>query len=150
MGLDIARKATIGTIYLSSAYILSKVIDVVGTVIMIRLLLPTDYGLIVSLFSVPSVLLILSDLRLGAAATKHISEYLSTNRIGSANRVVRDYLKAKILLSAICLLSSFVLAQFLASRIFATPEIFYLFIGNIKRITDKNIASQHGCPDYRR
>jgi len=128
VGIETARGVMIGTLYLSSAYLISRIIDAVGTVIVARLLLPADYGLITFLFSIPSLLLVFSDLRLGVAATKYISEYLSTDRVHLAERVVRDYLISKVWLSSACLILSYVFAFFLSSRFFESPEIFNLFV----------------------
>jgi O-antigen/teichoic acid export membrane protein len=102
---------------------LSTIIMAVGTVILVRLMTPEDYGLY-SIALMPSLMVnLFRDWGTGSAMTKYIAQYRASNDVQNLNNVVSAVLTFQVMTGLVLSLVSFLTADFLALYIFHRPEL---------------------------
>lgn len=70
-----------GVVHLFVGKIFSRAIGAIGGLLLIRLLGPTDYGLLYVAVVAPGFFALFSDLGVNAAMTKHLAEYKATRKV---------------------------------------------------------------------
>lgn len=78
--LELARTATSGAVHLIIGKILSRVVGVLGGLVLVRLLGPVEYGLLNVAVVAPGVFGLFSDFGVSAAMTKYLAEFKSSGK----------------------------------------------------------------------
>ena len=101
----------------------SSVISAVGTIIIVRLLHPAQYG-IYTVAIIPSILIIVfRDWGMNPAIIKHLAQYRSENKTAEMKRVLACGIMFESAIGMLLFLIFFFSASFLANEVFHRPEI---------------------------
>jgi stage V sporulation protein B len=118
-----AKLSAKGGLHLFIGVSLSSVISAVGTIILVRLLKPEQYGLY-AVALIPSLLVILfRDWGMDPAVIKHLAQYRSENKTAEMKRVLACGIMFESAIGLLLFVVSFFLADFLAIEVFHRPEI---------------------------
>ena len=94
-----------------------------NSIIIARLLGPTNFGLYSLSFSIPYFLLGFIDLGMTTSAQRYISEFIAKGKIAAAKRVFQYTSTYMITVSLTITISFIVLSNYIASSILARPEL---------------------------
>ena len=120
--IGMARLSAKGGFSLFLGVTLSTIISAVGTILVVRLLPPTEYAL-VAIAIMPSTLITLfRDWGVNSAIVKYIAQYRSENRNKEIKELLASALLFKLALGILLSIVSFTLAGFLATNVFHLPE----------------------------
>ena len=86
--LRIAKVSAKGGFSLFLGVSLSSIISAVGTIVLVRLLTPAQYGLYTIALMPPAVFIMFRDWGIGAAMIKHLAQYRSENRTAEMEGVL--------------------------------------------------------------
>jgi len=113
-----------GLVFLSIGSLASRLSSAVGTILIIRLLGPYQYGLVGIVLAVPSFLVVVGDLGMSTAVTKFVAQYSDDPRIVKSILISASIFVAasNLLLMSLCYFS----ASFIASTLLQRPEIEHL------------------------
>jgi stage V sporulation protein B len=119
----IAQKAARGGLFLFIGNACSTVILAVGTIIVARLLGPSDYGLYALTLVVPILLVSLSDIGMNFALVRFPAKLRSEGNATEANRLVRLGFLLKLTVSAVAFLVCYFGSTTIAITILNRPEL---------------------------
>ena len=115
-------------------FFVSRLLGMAGTVIITRLLSPSDYGILTLTFSLLGMFKIVSDLQITSAFVHDLAAYKILNKHANIRKMFVDYLKIKSILMIVYLLVTF-MAGYIFSHNLRNPHIFQLlllaFVGTI-------------------
>ena len=118
-----AKLSAKGGLHLFIGVSLSSVISAVGTIILVRLLDPAQYGLY-AVALIPSLLVVLfRDWGMNPAIIKHLAQYRSENKTAEIKRVIACGIMFESAIGMLLFVVFFFLANFLAMEVFHRPEI---------------------------
>lgn len=120
--MDNAKTAVRGGAQIFFSNILSTIISAVGSIIIIRLLSPTEYGLYTIAAIPASMVILFGDWGMNAALTKYIAQYRAEEKKESTASVLRAGLVLKISLGIILSFLMFLLSNFFAGLVLQKPE----------------------------
>jgi len=122
--VEIATTAARGAVQLFTARIFSRLIAFIGTLVLIRLLGPENYGLIAVAMVFPNLLLVLEDPYSGisSATTKYLAEYRSNGQLGKLKPIIVSAFTFHLFLSLGLTAFCFVAAGVFTS-ILGKPEV---------------------------
>ncbi|MFW6117274.1 MAG: flippase [Thermoproteota archaeon] len=121
--VKMAKVSAKGGFHLFLGMAVSSLISAAGTIIIIRLLTPAQYGLYTKVLTVPAMLTLFQNLGVNQAVIKFLSQFRSQNRPGEARKIVGSGLFFQSLLSAALFLVAFSLSGVFAQNVFGRPEI---------------------------
>lgn len=125
--LDLATTATIGVTRIFSARTISRIIGLIGGLVVIRLLSPEEYGLVAIAMILPNLFILFSELEIGTALIKHLSEYRSSNELGKIKHLFSSSIVflviLNLILTAICYFSAEMFASLTLGRPYLAPMI---------------------------
>jgi len=102
---------------------LSHIVSAIGSILVARLLIPSEYGLVAIAVILPNTVALFRDLGINQAMIKHIAEYESKNEESNMRNVLISGPLLEMALGGILSLVSFSLAGPLATSVFHRPEI---------------------------
>jgi stage V sporulation protein B len=118
-----AKLSAKGGLHLFIGVSLSSVISAVGTIILVRLLDPAQYGSY-AVVLIPSLLVTLfTDWGMNPAIIKHLARYRSENKTAEMKRVLACGIIFESAIGMLLFVVFFFLADFLAIEVFHRPEI---------------------------
>lgn len=117
------KTSAIGSFHLWIGVVVSNVIMAVGTIVLARLLLPSEYGLY-SVALLPSLMIALfRDWGVNSASTKYLAQFKAEDKTEEMRNVVVAGLIFEIGTGLVLSLASVLLANFIASTILQRPDI---------------------------
>lgn len=121
---EIAKTAAKGAVQLFTARAISRSIAFIGTLVLIRLLGPENYGLIAVVMVFPNILLLLDDPYSGisSATTKYLAEYRVNKQLGKIKPIIFSAFTFRLFLGIGLTAFCFVAAGMFAS-ILGKPEL---------------------------
>lgn len=119
----IAKISAKGSFHLFWGLTLSTLISAVGTVVLINLLQPSDYGLYSIAFYPSSLMILFVDLGINSAMIKYVAQYRKGGETGKIRNILASGLIFKSILSMALSLLTFLLAGFFATTMFHRPEM---------------------------
>ena len=119
----IAEKAARGTMFLFIGSVSSSFILALGSIVMARLLGPSDYGLYVLTFFAPSLLVSLADVGMNLTLVRMPARLRSEGAYRRANSMVRLGFLLKMCLSVAAFLVCYGGAEAIAATILNRPEL---------------------------
>lgn len=120
-GIRMAKLSARGGFNLFLGMTLSTPISAIGLILLLRLLDPTEYGLI-TVATIPTSLIGLFRGWVAPAMTKYLAQYRSENRTGELRSVLASGLLFESTMGILLSLISFFLAGFLAINVFHRPQ----------------------------
>ena len=121
--IKMAKISARGGFHLFLGVALSNVISALGTILIVRLLTPTQYGLYAVALMPPALLGLFRDWGINTAMVKHLAQYKSENKTADVKRVLATGLLFESLLGTLLSVTCFFLASFLAINVFHRPEL---------------------------
>lgn len=123
--LIMAKGSAKGGFNLFLGQVLSTIIAAVGSIIVARLLNPSDYGLIAIALTFPNTIALFRDLGINSAMVKYLAQYKSENNTMEIRNTLLSGSLLELSLGAVLCLISFSSAGFLASNVFRPdqPEV---------------------------
>ncbi len=112
-----------GGIHLFLGVSISSAISAIGTILVVRLLTPSEYGLYAIALMPPAFIALFRDWGVNFAITKHLAQYKSQHKIDDMKRILTSGLLFESVLGAILSIACFFLASFLAVNVFNRPEL---------------------------
>jgi len=114
---DLAKIAVRGAFHLFTGKIVSRIIGGLGGLILIRLLIPEEYGLITVITIFPEILMLFTDLGIGSAVTKYVAEYKAKGKTSEVKLFVYSGIMFNLVLGAVLTILCFIFSEFFASSI---------------------------------
>ena len=118
---EMAKVSAKGGFHFFWGLVVSTVISAVGTIIMARFLLPSEYGLYTIALAAPNLIAMFRDWGIDSAMIKYTAQY------NAENKPVKNILAAGLMFEAVMgsalSLGSFLLSGFLATTVFQRPDI---------------------------
>jgi len=118
-----AKISAKGGFHLFLGVSLSSAISALGTILLVRLLTPTQYGLFAIALMPPALIGLFRDWGINFAITKHLAQYKSENKTAEIKRVLTCGLLFESALGTLLSITCFFLANFLAINVFHRPEL---------------------------
>jgi len=118
-----AKISARGGLHLFLGVSLSSVISAVGTIILARLLTPSQYGLFTVAFMPPTLIGLFRDWGINFSVIRYLAQYKSNNNITAAKRVLISGLLCESVLGILLSVACFSLSSFLALNVFNRPEV---------------------------
>lgn len=109
--IELARVATKSTFNIFSGKIISRVVGLVGGIILIRLLTPEDYGFIAIATVAPNIFFLFADFGIDAAMVKYTAEYHSKGEFGNLKKTFASALIFRVLIGALLSVLCFSMAE---------------------------------------
>lgn len=100
---------------------ISSIISAVGVIILMRLLTPSEYGLVTIALISPTLIGLFRDWGLNSAMIKHVAQYRSENQTSKMRNIMASGLIFELVTGISLSLVSFLLAGFLAANVFYQP-----------------------------
>lgn len=121
--LKMGKTSAIGSFHLWIGVVVSNVIMAIGTIILARLLLPSEYGLY-SIALMPSLMIVLfRDWGINSAMTKYVAQFKAENKTEETRNVIVAGLIFETGTGLVLSLVSVILASFIASTILQRPDL---------------------------
>ena len=118
-----------------SGLFLSYLIAFVGTILIARMLTPTEFGLASIAFFVPNLVTIVGDFGISTAVTKFVAES-AAKRDGEVGHFVNSAIVFDFLLGALMALAGILLAPFISVSILLKPDLVSLaYLASLQAIT---------------
>ncbi len=118
-----AKTSARGGFHLFLGVALSSVISALGTILLVRLLTPNQYGLYAIALMPPALIGLFRDWGINFAMIKHLAQYKSENKTADMKRVLASGLLFESVLGILLSITCFLLASFLAINVFHRPEL---------------------------
>ena len=112
-----------GGFHLFLGVALSSVISALGTIILVRLLTPDQYGLYAIALMPPALIGLFRDWGINFSMIKYSAQYKSANKTADMKRVLAAGLLFESVLGTLLSITCFLLASFLAMNVFHRPEL---------------------------
>jgi len=101
---------------------ISSIVSAVGVILLMRLLTPSEYGLVTIAMISPALIALFRDWGVNSAMIKYVAQYRSENRISRVRNVMASGLLFELVVGVSLSLGSFLLAGFLAANVFHRAE----------------------------
>jgi O-antigen/teichoic acid export membrane protein len=101
---------------------ISSVVSAAGVIILMRLLTPSEYGLVAIAMISPTLISLFRDWGMNSAMIKYVAQYRSENKIAKVRNIVASGILFELVVGVTLSLSSFLLAGFLATNLFHRSE----------------------------
>jgi stage V sporulation protein B len=144
--MRVAKDAARGSVFIFAGNTLSTVILTVASVIIARLLGPSNYGLYSVALIVPSLMLLFTDFGVKSALVRFTAKFHSEGENKLIGGLVKTGLLSQLAASILMFLLTFLLADTFAIHLFNRPDISSLIrlssllvIGNVLVLTSNNI-----------
>jgi len=121
--VKVAKISARGGFHLFLGVSLSSVISALGTILLVRLLTPTQYGLYAIALMPTALIGLFRDWGINFAMIKHLAQYKSENRTADIKRVLASGLLFESVLGTLLSITCFSLTSFLAINVFHRPEL---------------------------
>ena len=128
---SLAQQTGKNVFYEFATRLVDKIGGLIFTIILARMLMPELFGVYTLVLSITIIALVFTDLGLGNAVTRYVSEYLGKKDYIRARSYFRFLLKFKIILvlSAIFVLA--LISKFIAYDVFEKPVIFVPLLASL-------------------
>ena len=120
--VDEAESFVRRTYFFMGGKIISTVISMIGTIIVIRLLDPKDYGLLNVAFIIPFLLILAAELGLNNASIHYIAKYRKEEKFSEIKNIIKLNILTKIVLSMFFSLLVFYFSDALAYFVFDVKD----------------------------
>ena len=118
-----AESSARGSFKLFIGVSISSVVTAVSLILVLRLLgNPDEYGIITTALIFPAILSLFKDWGVNSAMVKYLAQYRSENKTHSVKNVMVAGLLFELVTGVLLTLLCFLLADFLATRVFQLPE----------------------------
>lgn len=121
--IKLARTAAIGTFHLFVGKIVSRLIGVLGGLILIRLLRANEYGLLSVAVVAPGILALFSDFGINDAVTKYMAEFKYKGEIDNVKRFLYSGFVFKTALSVALMFLCYMVADTFATVALGKPYV---------------------------
>lgn len=121
--IEMAKTSTRGGFHLFLGVSLSSVIAALGTILLVRLLTPDQYGLYAIALIPPGFISLFRDWGMNSAIIKHLAQYRSENKTTEIRQVLASGLLFESVLGTLLSVICFLLMSFLAVEVFHRPEL---------------------------
>ena len=101
---------------------ISSIVTAVGVIVLMRLLTPSEYGLVTVAMISPMLIGFFRDWGVNSAMIKYVAQYRSENKTSKVRNVIASGLLFELALGVLLSLVSFLLADFLATNVFHRAE----------------------------
>jgi O-antigen/teichoic acid export membrane protein len=118
-----AKISAKGGFHLFLGVSLSSAVSALGTVLLVRLLTPTQYGLYAIALMPPALIGLFRDWGINFGIIKHLAQYKSENKTADIQRVLTSGLLFESALGTLLSITCFCLANFFAINVFHRPEL---------------------------
>ena len=118
-----AKVSVKGSFHLFWGLVVSSVISAVGTVIIARVLSPSEYGLYTIALVAPSLIATFRDWGINSAMVKYTSQYNAENKPADVKNILAAGLVFETILGLALSILSFLLSGFLATTVYQRPAI---------------------------
>ncbi|MFX1520818.1 MAG: oligosaccharide flippase family protein, partial [Promethearchaeota archaeon] len=123
---QIGQTSAVGSLHLFLGKMVSTVILAIGTIIVGMLISEGDYGLYAVALVPATTLMLFQDWGVGAAVIKYCAHYRATNQQDNLKKIISAGLIFSVTTGVILTVISLLLANFIASEIFAKPQSAFL------------------------
>jgi len=121
--VDIGKVSAKGSFHILWGLVASTIISAVGTIVVARLLAPSEYGIYTIAFIVPNFISIFADWGVGGAMVRYIAQYNSEGKNNSLRGIVVSGMVFKTVIALLLSVISLLLSAFFASTVFGRPQI---------------------------
>jgi O-antigen/teichoic acid export membrane protein len=121
--IEMGEVSARGGFHLFLGVALSSVISSLGTIILVRLLTPDQYGLYAIALIPPTLIGLFRDWGINFSMIKYLAQYKSASKTADMKRVLASGLLSESLLGAFLSIICFLLTSFLAINVFDRPEL---------------------------
>lgn len=121
--IKVAKISARGGFHMFLGVSLSSVILSLGTILVVRLLTPTQYGLYAIALMPPTLIGLFRDWGINFAMIKYLAQYKSEQKTADIKRVLASGLLFESILGTLLSITCFFLASFLAINMFHRPEL---------------------------
>jgi O-antigen/teichoic acid export membrane protein len=118
-----AKVSVKGSFNLFWGLVVSSIISAVGTVMIARVLSPSEYGLYTIALAAPSLIATFRDWGISSAMVKYAAQYNAENKPASVKNILAAGLVFETVLGLALSLLSFLLSGFLATTVYQRPGI---------------------------
>jgi stage V sporulation protein B len=118
-----AKVSAKGSFHLLWGLVVSTIISAVGTVLIARLLAPSEYGIFTIALTAPSLIAIFRDWGVSSAIVKYGAQYKAEGKSDNVRSILIAALIFETLTGIILFVISFVISGFLATTVYNRPQI---------------------------
>jgi O-antigen/teichoic acid export membrane protein len=144
--LKIAKEATKGSLFIFTGNTLSTIILTITSIIIARLLGPTDYGLYSVALIPSSLMLLFTDFGVKPALVRFTARFRSENKTKFMESLIKTGFLFEFAISLLVFVLTFLLADILATNLLNRPGIGFfirlsslMIIGNVLTLTSNSI-----------
>jgi stage V sporulation protein B len=101
---------------------ISSIVSAVSVILLMKLLTPPEYGLVTIAMISPTLIGLFRDWGVNSAMIKYVAQYRSENKISKMRNIMASGLLFELAVGVLLSLSSFLLADFLATNVFHRAE----------------------------
>ena len=101
---------------------ISSIVTAIGVILLMRLLTPSEYGLVAIAMISPTLVGLFRDWGVNSAMIKYVAQYRSENKTSKVRNVIVSGLLFELFAGVLLFLGSYLLAGFLATNVFDRPE----------------------------
>jgi len=112
-----------GSLHLFAGLIISNLVSAIGTIILLRVLGPSEFGLYIIALIPSTLLAVIRDFGMNFGITKYVSQYRVENKTKGVKMSIRVGLWFEVIIGALLSIISFAMASFFAVVIFNRSEI---------------------------
>ncbi|WP_338602480.1 oligosaccharide flippase family protein [Sulfolobus tengchongensis] len=102
---------------------ISHVIGFIGSVLVIRILAPTDYGILSIAMSLPYTVGVFGNLGVNMAVTRYVSKYKESNNLAKVYRMISSGIVFDVLYGIILAIIGYILAPYIFTFIYNKPQV---------------------------
>jgi len=124
--LRVAKEAVKGSLFIFAGNTSSTIILTISSIIMARLLGPSDYGLFSVALIAPSLMLLFTDFGVSPALTRFTARLRTEGKSESVGSLIRTGLIFQLAMSILISLMTFLLADVLATYLLNRPDMGFL------------------------
>ena len=121
--IEMGETSARGGFHLFLGVALSSVISSLGTIILVRLLTPDEYGLYAIALIPPTLIGLFRDWGINFSMIKYLAQFKSANKTADMKRVLASGLLFEAVLGTFLTIICFLLTSFLAINVFDRPEL---------------------------
>ena len=121
--IRIAQLSAKGSFTLFLGHAVSRVVSALGTILLVRLLTPPEYGLVTIALIAPVLISLFRDWGLSSSMIKYLAQYRSEGKTKEIKNILTSGLLFESTLGILLAIISYLLAGFLTTNVFHRPEI---------------------------
>lgn len=121
--MHIAKQSARGSIVLFSGNLLATLISAVSSIVVARLLGPSDFGLFSLSLVAPTLLQLFTHFGTRTAVTKYVAEQMALGNVERARRFAQSAMIFSILAGAVLAVVNFLASGWMAAVLFQRPEL---------------------------